>query len=138
MRKSKEGVLAYENISTSANINLAVARWTRRDDWLDLINNGPSQAALAGPILTDCAYPDVLVARAMSDGRDLHLVLYDGGRPGTRAIKIERLAPGASYRVTGATPASFVAPREGTIVLDVALNGRTEVRLRPDADHPTA
>lgn len=131
-RTDTPGVLAYEGISNSANINLAVARWARRDDWSDLINVGPSKAALAGPVLTDCAYPDVLVARAMSDGDDLHLVVYHGVRPGPQTIRIERLQPGRSYAVQGAKPASFVASADATMSLEVDLNGRTEVRIRPE------
>jgi hypothetical protein len=96
-----------------------------------LINRGPEPTAFSGPLLTECVYPDVLVARAASDGTGLDLVLYNGGGPGPHAIKIERLAPGRSYQAQGATPASFTAPADGAMILGVEMQGRTEVRIRP-------
>ncbi|MDB5502878.1 MAG: hypothetical protein JWR89_2780 [Tardiphaga sp.] len=124
------GVLAYQDISNTANINLAVARWARRDHWLDVINFAPRPGAITGPILSDCAYPDVLVARAISNGTDLNLVLYDGKQPGRFPIRIARLSPGRSYAVEGAQPASLLASPDGAATLHVELNGRTVVRLR--------
>lgn len=130
-RVSEPGVLAYEGTSNVSNINLAVSRWARHDDWHDVNNIGPPKDALSGPILTDCVYPDVLVARAMSDGQSLDLVLYNGRQPGSQSLKIERLKPGLSYDVRGATPQRLVAPADGVVVLNTQLNGRTEVRIIP-------
>ncbi|MET0445905.1 MAG: hypothetical protein ABW151_15120 [Pseudorhodoplanes sp.] len=128
-----KGVLAYQDISNTANINLAVARWARREDWLDTINRAPLPGASTGPILTGCVYPDVLVARAFSDGATLDLVLYNGREPGQYALQIERLQAGRAYRVDGAAPSSFTASTDGTITLNVALNGRKSVTLTPQA-----
>lgn len=125
-----KGVFAYAGISNTANINLAVARWSRRNDWLDTINYGPSPGARSGPILNDCGYPDVLVARAVSDGKSLDLVLYDGQAAGHHVIKVERLEPGRTYDVQGAKPASLIAPPDGVVTLGVELHGRTEVMIR--------
>lgn len=133
VRTSEPGVLAYQDVSTSANTNLAVSRWARHDDWHDLFHVGPPADALRGPILTGCAYPDVLVARAMSDGDSLDLVLYHGRQPGQYSITVERLKPGAAYRVRGASPEHVVAPADGKVALDVRLKGRTELRLEPVA-----
>lgn len=130
-RVDAEGVLAYQEPSASANVNLAVSRWARRRDWHDLLVHGPSKAALRGPILTDCPYPDVLVARAMSDGDDLDLVLFNGRQPGLQRIRIERLNPGRAYEAQGAQPASFIARQDGTFVLDLVLDGRTRIHIRP-------
>jgi hypothetical protein len=134
-RVQKKGVLAYEGMSASANTNLAVARWARRDDWHDLINVGPSRAGFAGPILADCAYPEVLVARAMSEGADLDLVLYNGADPGDYRILIERLRPETTYEVVGARPPRFTAPSGGVVELQVELRGRTHVHIRPASLH---
>jgi hypothetical protein len=126
-------VLAYEDISAGANINLAIARWSRRDDWHDLINVGPDPGALQGPILADCEYPAVLVARAFSDGSDLDLVLYNGAAAGPRTLRIERLTPVTRYAVEGATISQVVADADGAASLTVYLDGRTAVRLVPEA-----
>ena len=127
----RKGVLAYQDISNTANINLAVARWARREDWLDTICRAPSRGASTGPILTECAYPDVLVARAVSDGAKLDLVLYDGVLPGTYPLQIERLQPNARYRVDGAQPSSFIAPANGMTILHVSIKNRTDVTITP-------
>jgi len=122
--------LAYKNISTGANLNLATARWTRREDWHDLVVQGPDPDCLKGPILSECAYPDVLVARAVSDGAGLELVLYNGAAPSSQPLRIERLQPGLAYSVSGANELDFVADDAGTALLTVPLDGRTEVRIQ--------
>lgn len=127
----EKGVLAYQDISNSANINLVVSRFARRDDWLDVICRPPSHGALTGPVLTDCAYPQVLVARAYSDGAGLELVLYDGAGPGHYPLQIGRLQAGRAYRVDGAQPNSITASDSGTAVVQARIAGRTAVSLTP-------
>ena len=88
-------------------------------------------SAFTGPLLTDARYPEVLVAAATSKGEDLRLVLYPGGAGGRETLRIERLHPGRSYTVTGATEPGIVALPDGTAKLSVDLSGRTEVLIRP-------
>lgn len=123
--------LSYRESSCSANVMLATARWMRRDDWRRLVNEGPDLAALRGPLLTGCRYPDVLVARAMSDGEGLDLVLYNGGAAGVQSLGFERLKPGESYRAlpTGET---LRADAAGRATMDVRIDGRTVLRLVRD------
>lgn len=124
-------VFAFQGISTAANLNLAAARWSRKNDWQDLINIGPDSSSLVGPILTDCNYPQVLVARAVSDGLGLDLVLYNGKHAGVESIKLERLMPNTDYRVTGAIQSEFHSGSEGVAELQVNLSGRIQVVVRP-------
>jgi hypothetical protein len=88
--KNKASIAAHPQRPTS---KLATATWTRMNHWRNLILTGPDGAALKGPILADCVYPDVLVARAVSDGEGPGLVLYNGHSPGPQRLTIERLLP---------------------------------------------
>lgn len=121
---------ALEDVSCATNVMLATARWAKRNDWRHLINRGPEPAALKGPLLAECRYPDVLVARAISDGSNLELVLYNGAGAGPQMLTIERLAPNAHYRRSD-TGGTFAADAEGRAVLTVQVDGRTEVTLEP-------
>ena len=92
----------------------------------------PPEATLRGPQLAEADYPDVLVAKAWSDGTGLDLVLYPGRGAGTQRVGIERLRPGAEYRLHESGRERLVrADGTGRARLDLALDGRTEVRLRP-------
>ncbi|MDP6182644.1 MAG: hypothetical protein QF609_02390, partial [Gammaproteobacteria bacterium] len=94
---------------------------------------GPEASVLEGPSLAEADYPDVLVARAHSDGANLMLVLYPGSKESaTRTIRLAKLSPGRSYTVSGASPERFTADSTGTVALDVAMDGRTPVTVTPD------
>ncbi|MDF1629884.1 MAG: hypothetical protein P1U78_08825 [Alcanivoracaceae bacterium] len=122
--------MALEDVSCATNVMLATARWARRNDWRHLINRGPQPGALKGPLLTECRYPDVLVARAISDGSNLELVLYNGADAGLQSLAIERLQPGGEYRRSD-TGESLHANSNGCAVVDIHLDGRTELTLQP-------
>ena len=86
----------------------------------------------AGPRLTDVAYPDVLVARAVTDGEALDLVLRPGAGPKRVSLGFERLCPGRRYRVIGAESQVLVADLLGRASVTAQLNDRIEVRVAPD------
>ncbi|MBR2755893.1 MAG: hypothetical protein IKD64_08800 [Lachnospiraceae bacterium] len=120
----------YKNASTGANAMIVLARLAQKDDLYNMVHHGPGKAALEGPILTDCKYPEVLVAKARSHtGDDLELVLYNGKEAGIYEIGIERLIPGQMYCIEE-TEESFIADQDGRVHLKVALNGRTELHIR--------
>jgi hypothetical protein len=96
-----------------------------------MILDGPGQATLTGPILNDAPYPEVLVASARTDGRDLRLVLRPGDGAGRVRLGVERLRPGAEYAVTGGVATELIADADGKADLDVDLGGRVEVTLSP-------
>jgi hypothetical protein len=108
-----------------------MGRLIRTGDFRRSFVEGPSAATLAGPVLAECKYPDVLVARAFSHGEDLELVLHPGKEAGQQQIKIAQLSPARSYAISGASPSRIVADRAGEATLDVPLTGRTEVSIRP-------
>ncbi len=123
------GVLSFQS-STQIGAQLVMGHLMRRDDWRNAVLRGPPEAVFRGPVLDRASYPDVLVARAWSDGEDLSLVLYPGGPSPQQVLGIDRLAPGRTYRLepTGAT---FVADRSGRADVPVSLHDRTELRLVP-------
>jgi hypothetical protein len=127
----KDGVLQYA-CSNATNTTIARARMLRRDDWRNAIVEGPPASTLSGPLLTDAAYPEVLVAKAFSHGADLELVLYPGRAPGAQTVKIERLLAHGHYTVRSAHgDAALQADANGTATLSVLLEGRTAVTLFP-------
>jgi hypothetical protein len=116
--------------------NFANGYWTfallgRRHGFYDLVRSGSPAAWRRGPVLAAADYPEVLVARAVTDGRALDLVLRPGRDRGRRILRIERLAPGRDYAVMGAVARSVTAAPDGTAVVEVDLDQRREVRLVP-------
>ena len=102
----------------------------RTGDFRRSFAEGPPKCCLAGPVLEEASYPDVLVARAYSDGTGPELVLHPGRGNGDQQIGIARLQPGARYHVAGATVGDVTASAQGTAELTISLNGRTEVTLK--------
>ena len=121
----------YTNGSNLANAVVLQGLLLNRDDYGQLVTQGPAESTRRGPMLTDASYPDVLVARAFSRGDDLDLALYPGKSPGRQSLKIERLQINRRYAVTGAATDTIVADSNGTAQLDVDLNGRTPVSIKP-------
>jgi hypothetical protein len=75
----------------------------------------------------------VRVARAVTDGRALDLVLQPGRHGGGRhRLTVERLVPGARYRVTGAVQDGVNADGEGHAAFDVDLDERLVVQFTPE------
>lgn len=130
-RTTDGGVLRYSKMSNLSNITAVRARIHRRDDYRNTIMQGPPESALRGPVLAGAKYPEVLVARAFSDGNDLELVLYPGAAPGVQDIRVERLRPGAKYLMRNGTERSFTADQGGATSLSVELHGRTPVHIVP-------
>jgi len=132
-RSIEGGVLRYTGGSNLSNILAVRARIHRRDDFRIAVTRGPGEATARGPILAEVGYPDVLVARARSDGEALDLVLYPGEEPGPRTLRFERLKPGRRYTVRNGKEDGMVADATGAASLTVDLRGRTSIRLLPAA-----
>ncbi|MFO1377785.1 MAG: hypothetical protein U1F14_12380 [Steroidobacteraceae bacterium] len=129
-----DGIARYATASNLANGHAAFAAMARRDDFRVAVAEGPPASTLAGPLLTDAAYPDVLVAKAFSHtGRDLELVLRPGRTAGAQRIAIGRLWPDTRYALSGDLRGEVTADHEGRAELTVPLNGRTAFTLSPCA-----
>jgi len=127
-----DGVARYSAASNLANAYAGLATVSHRDDFRIAITEGPPATAMAGPLLTEAAYPDVLVAKAFShSGHDLDLVLRPGRAAGPQSITIERLKAHAAYVLSGDVQGEFVADGQGRAVLHVPLNGRIAFRVAP-------
>jgi hypothetical protein len=125
------GIKRYRRASTLSNAALlgaiAAGPFTHRQR----VARGMPQAWQIGPVLDDCAYPEVLVASAVSDGQDLRLVLRPGGVPGRVSLTIADLLPQERYDVRGAVVEEVVGGADGRAVLDVDLRDRVEVQITP-------
>jgi hypothetical protein len=125
------GVKRYRQASTLSNAALlgaiAAGPFTHRQR----VARGMPQAWQIGPVLDDCAYPEVLVARAVSDGHDLRLVLRPGATPGRHSITIADLLPEQRYDVRGAVVEEVIGGGDGRAVLEIDLDGRVEVQITP-------
>lgn len=126
----RDGVRRYTKGSNLANIGVIHASFRGRDDYRKLVTEGPPEAVLEGPILTEARYPEVLVAKAYSDGANLDLVLYPGLKPGDQTIRIERLIPNRVYNFeVYESKRTVQADAEGALDLAVMLSGRTQIRV---------
>ncbi len=126
-----DGARCYANASGLANLYANLGRFGRHSALRDLVAFGAPEAWGRGPALAEVAYPDVQVARAVTDGAALDLVLRPGAGPVRTVLLVERLQPGREYAVTGATQPSVVATADGTAVIEIDLGGRHELRIAP-------
>src|ERR1700757_4447496 len=127
------GVRRLAKGSAQANLAWVMSNCGRANAHYDRVNYGIPDAWARGPILDAADYPEVLVARAVTDGEALDLVLRPGDRGGRRRLGFARLRPGVSYAVRGGVQDRLVAAADGTAAAHVGLDGRLGVRLAPDA-----
>jgi hypothetical protein len=124
-----DGVTSF-TASNMANVSFMESWMNVTHGWRDSILSKPPAAVLKGPILAAAAYPDVLVALAISHGDDLKLVLYSGGAAGDKTLGLERLQPGARYQLKE-TGYEFTADSQGKARLAHRVDGRTELHIVP-------
>ena len=127
----EDGVFRYRGASTQTNNMFALGRFGRLSGFRDLVVQGWPTKEGRGVVLDEAPYPDVLVARAKSDGQALEIVLRPGGSGGRMRLGVKGLKPGAKYEVGGACEPRFIAGADGSGRIEVELAGRTVVRLFP-------
>jgi hypothetical protein len=126
------GARRFAGVSPMVNFYAVLGRFSRSHAMRDLFAHGAVPAAWrTGPRLAEAAYPDVLVARAVTDGDALDLVLRPGDEPIRTTLAVDRLVPGRRYAVAGASAGEVVADDRGRALVEVDLGGRREVRLHP-------
>jgi hypothetical protein len=125
------GVKRYSRASTLSNAALIGAVAAGPFSHRQRVARGMPQAWQIGPVLEHCSYPEVLVARAVSDGSDLQLVLRPGTGPSRQAIGVVDLLPEQVYDVTGAVQQEITPDAAGSARLDVDLGDRAEVHITP-------
>ncbi len=132
-RVIENGVARYTEASGLANLWAIEGRLLRTGDFRNSFVKGPAPEVFTGPVLDDARYPDVLVAHAVSDGRDLRLVLYPGQGDGPQTLGFAQLQPGQRYAIDGDARDSVQADGDGRARWTVDLRGRTALRLAPAA-----
>jgi hypothetical protein len=125
------GARRYTDASAFANLYANLGRYGRRSALRDLVVFGVPDTWRQGPVLAEAAYPDVLVAKAVTDGHALDLVLRPGDAPVRTRVRVERLVPHGEYTVQGACADRLTASAAGDAVLEVDLGGRHELRIAP-------
>jgi len=125
---TEDGVFRYRKMSNSVNACVTLDRQLHRGFWRNTVLDPTPESALRGPVLEDAAYPDVLVARAVSDGDDLKLVLYPGRGETRQRLQLARLVPNRSYRMGDV---ALIADGAGRAAVTVNLAARTALRLQP-------
>ena len=125
------GVMHYPKEGLPVHAKLIMGRVATTNSQYDLVNQGSDERWLNGPLLTDATYPKVQVAKAVSDGTNLELVLYPENEPDTQEIELSQLEPDKQYRVTGSArnEQSVFADAQGKARLSVDLDGRTALRF---------
>lgn len=129
MDHSPAGARKLAGQSTWTNCVFALAQFVHAGSLRGLANGDVPQAWRTGPLLSTAAYPAVLVAKAITDGAGLELVLRPGAGPVQTALEISRLQPGHTYRVTGARDENVTADSHGRALVNVSLCDRLEVAL---------
>jgi hypothetical protein len=133
-RRLEDGVRRYVGGSNAANAYAVMGQLMRAGDFARSFAEAPPAGALTGPVLEGASYPEVLVARAASDGEALDLVLHPGRGEGPQTIGLARLRPGVRYHVSGAAESVITAGPDGTATIVAPLAGRTPLRIAPLAE----
>lgn len=127
----QDGARRYRGLSMWGNLYLALTQFGHEDAFRGLVVDGFPEAWRTGPRLAEAAYPEVLVAYAVTDGQALDLVLRPGDGPVRTRLGLERLRPGREYAVSGGVAPTVVSDAEGRALLEVDLADRLEVRVSP-------
>ncbi|MCW1384125.1 hypothetical protein OLX02_14980 [Novosphingobium sp. KCTC 2891] len=124
------GVLRFAKGSNISNATAIMGLLMDTGDFRRTFTEGPSKAALAGPMIETLEYPAVLVTRAWSDGTGLEATFVPGAGAGRHTIGLSQLEPGRRYVLEGAVETDLVAAQDGTATFTIDLPGRIEVTLR--------
>jgi hypothetical protein len=126
-----DGVRHHPGVSVQGACGLVLASTARKNSHFNRINRGMPEQWLSGPMLADADYPEVLVARAVTDGTALDLVLRPGGDKGRQTLTIGRLRGGHTYRTYGAVEPEVTADQHGNAYIQLDLEDRHELRVVP-------
>ncbi len=129
--EERGGVRRYDRLSPYTACAALVGRFGRHNALRDLVAHPLPVELREGPVLAEARYPEVLVARATTDGEALDLVLRPGAGPVRTTLVVERLRPGRRYAIEGAVAREVVADPAGRAEVLVELGDRLQVRLSP-------
>lgn len=125
------GVLSYPGSSTWSHTFMLKMRLGRANGLSDLVNLGPPAEWRDGPVIEDMNYPDILPARAVSDGEALEAVVYPGDASGRFELGFAQFRPDTNYRLDGFTESQTRSDGAGRLRATIELDGRREIRISP-------
>jgi hypothetical protein len=125
------GVYRFSEASVHANGMLGCAGLGRPKAFIDISTSPRPSQWDQGPRLIEVPHPDVLVAKAVSDGQALDIVLQPGGAGVRAQLSFDRLAPHKRYVVHGAISPEVDADSAGRATVTVDVAARTAIDLRP-------
>ncbi|MGR8949789.1 MAG: linalool dehydratase/isomerase domain-containing protein [Gammaproteobacteria bacterium] len=125
------GVLSYPGCSTWSHTFMLNARIGRTNGLANLVNDGTPAPWREGPVLDKADYPDVLPAKAVSDGNAFSGVFYPGDAGGRFKLGFINCIPSATYRCEGCVEPQVSSNEKGELIVNVDLDGRREMRLSP-------
>ena len=130
-KQLKDGVASYPG-SVMTTMMLAPGELGGDRAFHDLLAYGIPPEQRQWPRLRDVPYPDVLVARAVSDGDGLELVLEPGADPGPVSLDFDQLVPGRSYSLSAPLGNGIVADDLGRGSVTIELTRRTRITVAPE------
>ncbi|MGF6882179.1 hypothetical protein ABIA39_002778 [Nocardia sp. GAS34] len=127
----RPGVRDFRAASVHANGMLGMGGLGRPFAFSDMMSAPRPRSWDLGPRIVEVPYPDVMVARAVTDGTGLDAVLRPGLQPGRFGLVLDGLQPGRTYVAHGAHEPSIRADDHGAARIVVDLHDRTVIELRP-------
>ncbi|WP_433520599.1 hypothetical protein ACQPZ2_24540 [Nocardia pseudovaccinii] len=125
------GVWSFDTASLHANGMLGLGRLGRPHALTDMMSRPRPPQWNAGPRIFDLPHPNVLVAKAVSDGHGLDAVLSPGLAPGRFGLILDQLTPGGRYLIHGAVEQEVTADASGHARITVELRTRGAIEVRP-------
>ncbi|BBY25118.1 linalool dehydratase/isomerase domain-containing protein [Mycobacterium stomatepiae] len=125
------GVARFEDASVHAKGMLAFGGMGHSGAFNDMLTKPRPVQWATGPRLVDVPHPEVLVAKAVSDGHGLDVVVHPGRNSQRVGLRVDRLRPGGCYQVHGALGGPIMADDLGCAQFTVDLAGRTVIAVRP-------
>ena len=130
-RPTNPGVASFEAASVHANCMLGLGGLSRPLAFNDMLTKSRPTAWDNGPRLVEAPHPEVLVAKAVSDGHGLDLVLQPGVVDGRVGLSLDRSQPFHRYVTHGAVEGHLTADAHGRAQLTADVACRTTIELRP-------
>ncbi|QVI27276.1 hypothetical protein MN2019_24185 [Mycolicibacterium neoaurum] len=127
----ESGVGRFADASVYGNGMLGFGGFARPFAFRDMLTRVRPDQWQQGPRLKDAPHPDVLVAKAVTDGHALDMVLNSSGDGARVMLEFDRLRPGRRYLVHGGVDREMTADEHGLARAAVDVGGRVVVEVRP-------
>ncbi|WP_433754951.1 hypothetical protein [Nocardia sp. CA-135398] len=129
--ENQAGVWSFDAASLHANGMLGLGGLGRAYALTDMMSRPRPPQWSAGPRIFDLPHPNVLVAKAVSDGYGLDAVLHPGHGSGRFTLLLDQLTPRGRYLTHGAMESEVTADASGHARITVELGSRSAIEVRP-------